>query len=68
MVASRATRSERTEMVSITRYSCLSGFQGSVSRAVGSVVEIEVMEACFSSFVEGAITDYEVCRRNEKSL
>jgi hypothetical protein len=48
--------SDRMEMVSITRYSCLSGFHVAVWRAIESSVGMELIEPLFSFSVEVAIT------------
>jgi hypothetical protein len=59
--------SERMEIVSIRRYSCLSGFHVAAWRAIGSSVGMDLIETLFSFSVEVAITSFAVCGRSKEA-
>jgi len=49
--------SDKTEMVSMTRYSCFSGFHGAASGAISSFMVSEVVEGSFSCPVGGVMSN-----------
>ncbi len=57
MVASSATMSDRMEMVSMTRYSCLSGFHGAVSVEISSSIDTDTIEGWFLCSVGVAMSN-----------